>query len=1279
MSEVRPENPYVGLRPFDRDDSHLFFGRIEQLTELLERLYQTRFLGVVGSSGCGKSSLVRAGLVPALLGGFLVEERDRWHVATLQPGGAPLRNLAAALAATTATGSGPPEVAQLSAAIEEGHAEALTAWLAAAMDEKENLLLVVDQFEEVFAFRGRDQANRDGDRSPAERRELNRRRAEAADFVDLVLALAEQRRLPVYVVLTMRSDYLGDCDVFTGLPEAMNAGRYLVPRLTRRQMQEAIEGPARLFGAAVHPRLTDRLLNDSGTEADGLPLLEHALMRIWDRWVEDGGEGPLGLKQYEAIGTLERALSEHAEEALRNVEEGVAARVFQRLTDTDSQGRSVRRACRFGELVAVCGGEGHRAAIEGVLREFGAEGRSFLILHEELAGDPRVVISHESLIRNWERLRRWAAGERIAKERFQELVRRAGAWQAGRGSLLQGTDLSLALAWQKKAAPSAAWAERYRRHEEDLPEVRRFLRFSALRRLLVLGVGIAAAALLVALTIRATVLARAAREQSRMAVAAQWMEADPSHAGLVLGELERPAANPEALAMMRRVLGEPLTLASFRHAGRVVSAAFSPDGERVVTASDDGTARVWGADGRGRPVPLAGHEGALVSAAFSPDGRWLLTASTDGTARLWNADGGRPAVLAGHRKAVVGAAFSPDSERVVTASTDGTAQVWGTRGSAPQVVLPGHGGAVWSAAFSPGGERVVTASDDGTARVWSADQGTVLVRLVGHQGPVGTAAFSPDGQRIATASSDHTARLWDARDGSALATLVGHQGPVVGAAFSPGGERVVTASSDGTARVWNAVDGSDPVVLAGHAGAVRSAAFSADGERVVTASDDGTARVWSRGGGRALGTLTGHGGAVVGAAFSADGGRIVTASWDGSARVWGAPGAPPLGALEEPAVLDGHERGVLRAVFGPDGRRIVTASLDGRARVWAADGSGGWSDSPLVVASHRGSVRSAAFSPDGRAFVTASWDGTARVWVADGRGVLATLRGHRSGVETATFSPDGRRVVTASKDGTARVWRADGAGEPEVLEHPAAVDSAAFSPDGDRVVTASKDRKARVWRADGVGKPVVLEHPAAVESAAFSPDGGRVVTASKDRKARVWRADGAGKPVVLEHPAAVESAAFSPDERRIVTAARDGRARIWNADGRGEPMLLEHPSPVGNAAFSPDGRRIVTTSGATVRVWLVAGLGRPVVLEGHRGKVQSAVFSPDGRQVLTASSDGTARVWSLTPARLLEAIRSRTTLCLDPEFRQCHFGDSAQAARSRFQSCERAQGRGPTG
>ena len=445
-----PANPYVGLRPFNEAESLLFFGRREQTIELLQRLHTHHFIAVTGSSGCGKSSLIRAGLIPKLKAGLLVEDRDQWRIATLKPGDAPLANLAAALleAQGTSTQAAGQDAPALLSAIEETGVQALLQHLAPALADA-NLLLLVDQFEEIFQFA------QFGDAAHADQRE------EAEDFVALLLALAAQSELPIYVVLTMRSDFIGDCDNFFGLPEAFNRSQYLVPRLTRAQRQQAIEGPAQLFGATLTPRLLDRVLNDVGEKDDQLPVLQHALLRTWEEW-QSSGAPVIDLPHYEAerVGTINHALARDADRALAGLgkeELEITRRMFQALTGADARNRRVRRRAYLSELCAITGAT--TAQLDAIIHRFQDEGRSFLIrIPGRTPGDPLVDISHESLIRQWHTLGAWMESEAKSRDMYRRLADAAQRYQRGEARLWSNPELGLALAWRKAEHPNATWA-----------------------------------------------------------------------------------------------------------------------------------------------------------------------------------------------------------------------------------------------------------------------------------------------------------------------------------------------------------------------------------------------------------------------------------------------------------------------------------------------------------------------------------------------------------------------------------------------------------------------------------------------------------------------------------------------------------------------------------------------------------------------------------------------------------------------------------------------------
>jgi WD40 repeat protein len=636
---------------------------------------------------------------------------------------------------------------------------------------------------------------------------------------------------------------------------------------------------------------------------------------------------------------------------------------------------------------------------------------------------------------------------------------------------------------------------------------------------------------------------------------------------------------------------------------------------------------------------LRGHLDPIRSVAFSPDGQQIVTGSNDATAKVWEAASGRELLtLRGHTRWIRSVAFSADGRRIVTGGGDQTAKVWEAATGRQLLTLQGHVGGIDSVAFSPDGRRIVTGSDDATAMVWEAANGRELLTLKGHSGPIWSAAFSPDGRRIVTGSDDGTAKVWEASSGRQLLTLKGHSAPIWSVAFSPDGRRIVTGSWDMTAKVWEAAGGRASLTLKGPDARINAVAFSPDGQQIVTGSDDWTAKVWEAASGREWLTLKGHDATVNAVAFSPDGRRIVTGSDDATAKLWEATGD------REPLTLEGHDGWIRSVAFSPDGQWIVTGSGEPTAKVWEAAGG----RELLTLKGHDSWIGAVAFSPDGRRIVTGSGDRTARVWDAASGRELLTLKGHSAPIWAAAFSPDGRRIVTGSVDATARVWETASGRELLTLsEHTASIWSVAFSPDGQRIVTGSGDATAKVWEAASGRELLTLKgHDSWIGPVAFSPDGRRIVTGSGDRTARVWDAASGRELLTLKgHSAPIWAAAFSPDGRRILTGGDDGTAKVWEAAGGRQLLTLKgHSAPIRSVAFSPDGRRIATGSeDETAKVWLAAGAEQVAAWQAEEraaaqtlaGQQRERAAQQERRRLALAGDPGAIKRWLiLTPIAL---------------------------------------------
>lgn len=1233
-------NPWRGLRAYDAEHRQLFFGREPEIARLRGALDGgAGLIAVLGASGSGKSSLVKAGLLPRLGDGWTI-------VGPIRPGRAPVAALEGALGDLEGAGAG-------------------------------RRVLVVDQLEEVFTRA-----------CPVE---------EQAAFFARLVALSEQPGLSV--IVTLRADFEAPV-AQTALAASLTAGRFVVPPMSREGLREVIHGPAALRVLYFEPpTLPEALVDEVIGLPGGLPLLSFTLAELYRSYLaRDAGDRALREADYVALGGVTGSLRSRASaihDAAAPAEQDSMRRLMLRLVATDG-GELAKRRATLTELTYADPVENTRMArvidrlVEGRLLVRGTAEADDV----DGGGEPYVEPAHDALVLGWDRVYRWMreAADRLPLSRA--LWRGTRAW-AARGEpkgLLWNQDPRLAQAVAIGGEHNALEARFVARSVQQRRRGWWTLAGAVAAVMVLLGgtaiyaLGEAARADANAATAKsngeiaqekereAIAAAERAEDAARLAIAERLSETDPTSAALVLAEIKDPNRSSATVQRLIEIAARPgLVRAVLQgHTRGVTSAAFSPDGARVLTTSWDRTARIWEIADARSPVIIRDVDKAV----FSPGGGQIATTSRDGAVRVWSADGGGPARMLGkHAAAASSVAFSHDGARIVTASKDETVRIWSVDGSKPPVVLEGHSGPVRSASFSPDGLQVVTSGEDGTVRVWNADGGAST--LIGDSSstfarnkPEGarSAVFSPDGARVLVALEHRCPSSWSA-DGTGFPIAFEDRGCSffgLSASFSSDGRRVL-ATDWVSARVWRSDGAGSPVLLRNPTGLNSGAAsFSPDGAHVLTVSAEERAYVWNADGSGTPIALTGHTRGINDAAFSPDGAHIVTASDDGTARVWSANGS------NTSIVLEGHTDRVWSAAFSLDGARVVTGSEDNTARVWRADGVG----APLLLTGHTGPVLSTAFSPDGRRVVTASKDKTARVWSVDDAEHFIPLRGHDDPLISAAFSPDGERVLTASRDGTARIWRADGTGSPLVLgSRRGVVWAAALSPDGHRVVTGSSDYNVRVWSADEEGPPLFVdEHRGQVWTVAFSPDGRRIVSGSNDDLVHVYDLDSGARNLLPGHTYSIESAAFSHDGTRFVTGSRDGTARVWNVDRTGSPIVFEgHDGTVFRATFSPDDRLVATAHwGKTARVWFAEADRTPLVLRTPRNP--SVAFSPDGRRLLTPCREKDACVWDLDGRVLQRRLDAYCRLCLSIDFRVSQLRETPEAAHTAYHACLKRKG-----
>jgi WD40 repeat protein len=1132
-------NPFPGLRPFEFHESHLFFGREGQSRQLMEKLGRTRFLAVVGASGGGKSSLVRAGLLPDLYGGLMKGAGSNWRMALMRPGDDPIGNLARELNSADAFGPGDDmRIATTEATLRRGNLGLIEVARQAGMKATENLIVVADQFEELFRIKQTTQ-------EPA----LHEERAnDNAAFVKLLLEAAAQRDLKIYVTLTMRSDYLGECAQFQDLPETINESQYLIPRLTREQRRLAITGPVAVGGAEIAPRLVTQLLNDAGDNPDQLPILQHALMRTWEKW-ERERTGPLDLHHYQAVGTTAQALSLHAEEAfgaLHGRQPKIAETLFKRLTEKVADNRESRRPATVAEIRAVAAVD--EPEILEVIEVFREAGRSFLTTSPggTLKAESLIDISHESLIRGWRRLKDWVDEEAQSARIYKRLAATAVLHVDKNSELWRGSDLREALAWSRRQNPNADWAQRY---HPDFKLAKQFLEESrnAVWRRYSFGAALALLGLVV--LFYAWGQQQAAQEQKKANrrlyynTSINFAKDAFARGNMTLGHgrLAEFLDDPDGLRGFEWYhfrLRYPVGSAIFKGQGvPLQSIAFAPDGKRLAMGDTSGVLQLWEVGNTNASVTLPAHEGEVSAVAYSMDGQSLATGGADGKLKWWKLDDKQPVWEKTHGTHVRAVALALDGKRLVSGSDDGTLKLWDAGSGQELTSLRASDKAILAVAASPDGTKLASAGEDGWVRLWDANSGREIAKLErnvsllclafapdgarlavgGKNGQlwlleansdmkeqqipkpnnmdIWSVAFSRNGRRLAAGSGDGIVRLWETGGSRDLAVLKAHTARVTALAFSPVGETLASASVDGTLKLWEMSAGQDVMTLKDHSLPVRAVAYFPDGRKLASASEDGTVKLWDIAAAKMSKSLTVAGGTAWSLAVSPDGKRLASGGADGTVRLWEAQGGLELNSIQA------HAGKISAVAFSPDGKQLASAGEDGK--VILSDVLGGKAQTPLKELGT--SALAVAFSPDGTRLAGGIADGSIMLWETGGGRKLNTLNGHTDEVKSVVFSRDGKKLASASMDWAIKVWDAVSGQELMTLSgHGTPVLSVAFSPDGQRLASGGADGRVKLWETVGAQELVTLPGPGAVWSLVFSPDGTSLASGGQDSTIALW-------------------------------------------------------------------------------------------------------------------------------------------------------------------------------
>jgi WD40 repeat protein/serine/threonine protein kinase/DNA-binding XRE family transcriptional regulator len=1167
-------NPYKGLRPFSEADADDFFGRETLVQQLLTRLSEggdlSRFLAVIGPSGSGKSSVVKAGLIPALRRGGLLGS-ENWFYVDLLPGSNPFEELEAALLRVAVN---PPS--SLLSQLNENRGLIRSVNRILPNDPSVELVLVIDQFEELFTL-------------------LESEEERVLFLSNIVTAILDERSR-VRVIITLRADFIDRPLRYVDFGELIQRRNELVLPLTPDELEQAILGPAKRVGLKVESGLVSAILRDLGDQPGTLPMLQYALTELFDQ--RDGNV--LTIHGYQKIDGVLGALGRRAEEvfgALNDKDQFIARQIFLRLVTLGEGVEDTRRRVLLMELEQLQMSREASSSMSKVIESF-SKSRLLTLDNDPITRGPTVEVAHEALLREWSRLRGWLDEGRADVRLQRQLANAAHEWRTAERDesfLLTGAHLEQFDGWSQTTAVAFTQDEREflnaslefakreeaRRAEQQAREATLKHRVQRVLQVLV-AVLLIAAIVSGGLAYWANGQREEALRQASIGLASQaQLELDgTSPERSVLLALEALEKYPYTW-QAERALGEIVHEFRLRHmlsahTAIVSDVGWSPDEKYLASSSRDGTVRIWDTTSWTESLVIQTH------AAFDPG----FTDSQSGTGE------------SGVRTVV----WSPDGKQIVTlGNTDNNAIVWDIKTGEKITSFILHQDWVLSASWSPDSKSVVSSGKDGSIFIWDSTSGKVKVEFSRQSAPIQTVGWSPNGRQIVTAGDAGLIKLWDAKTGAELNVLTGHEGIVWNVSWSPNGTQLASAGEDGTIRIWDIAKGEEISDIRSSS-AFWHVDWSHDGGQLATTNADGFAQVWNV---STLGeafSLSGRTKGQFTIAWSPDSEWLATTSGtDSVVRVWDV-------SLEPVVFPAMHTEQAGWVMWSPDGHQLSTAADDFLSIIWDAKTG----DPVHTLAGHTNWIQQAVWSPDGSKIATASFDNSVKLWDARNGKEISTFTGHSAdpinrlfesqGVLNVIWSPDGARIASQGLTGWVRVW--DVATGKELFTFQTNEDLSepmSWSPDGSKIATCAVPQIIQIWDAR-TGKPIIggfvnnttnLTFEDFIPfclTTAWSPGGEQIVTTSWDGSVMVWDAGTGEKRLSFTGHGQPTGAAWSPNDKRIATSDNSGIVKIWDAETGQELLSFKTMHPfLFTIDWSPDGSQLAGAGGlpspSVWRIW----------------------------------------------------------------------------------------------